>query len=306
MLVGYWHNFDNATGYKGGNAKYIDLLATNPEYDIIQVSFFKSANEGEIPTFVPLVATHPEMTQEQKDAFFANEIKQLHQQNRKVMLSLGGADAHIVLTKKQEDAFVAEILRLVKKFGFDGVDIDLEQQAITAGDNQTVIPNTLIKVKKILAEQNREFYISMAPEFPYLRTYAGAASYIPYLKALESKYDFIHPQFYNQAGDGINVQEEDRQELKIDLYWLPQNNEKLKGEFLYLITKYIIEGKDNFYQIPANKLLFGLPANDDAAANGQIKVGDMKKATKYLNNKGLKLKGMMTWSINWDKNTDWN
>ena len=100
------------------------------------------------------------MTQEQKDAFFANEIKQLHQQNRKVMLSLGGADAHIVLTKKQEDAFVAEILRLVKKFGFDGVDIDLEQQALTIGMNILCIiikllsditnPATLPKFNKVI------------------------------------------------------------------------------------------------------------------------------------------------------------
>ncbi|WP_339021584.1 hypothetical protein [Spiroplasma endosymbiont of Atherix ibis] len=70
ILIGYWHNFDNATGYKGGNAKYIDLTEVPEEYDVIQVSFFKSYGDGQIPTFIPLVATHPEMNQEQKDDFF--------------------------------------------------------------------------------------------------------------------------------------------------------------------------------------------------------------------------------------------
>ncbi|WP_339021586.1 glycosyl hydrolase family 18 protein [Spiroplasma endosymbiont of Atherix ibis] len=193
--------------------------------------------------------------------FFANEIEQLHKQGKKVVISLGGADAHINLYENQKDEFVTEILRLVDRFGFDGVDIDLEQTAIDAADNQKVIPEALIEVKKILAEKNIDFIISMAPEFPYLKVNKTGASYIKYLEKLEGYYDYINPQFYNQAGDGINIQEEDRKDLGLNIYWLPQNNNKLKSEFLYLIAKYIVEGKDNFYQINADKLLWGLPSN---------------------------------------------
>ncbi|AHI53162.1 glycosyl hydrolase family 18 protein [Spiroplasma culicicola] len=305
ILIGYWHNFEDAVGYKGGLAKYIDLTETPNEYNVIHVSFFKSYEDGQLPTFIPLVATHPEMDQDQKDEFFANEVEQLHQEGKKVILSLGGADAHINLYEHQKEEFVAEILRLVDKFGFDGVDIDLEQTAINAADNQKVIPQALIEVKETLAKQDREFVISMAPEFPYLKVNRIGASYIPYLEQLEGYYDYISPQFYNQAGDGINLQDEDRQELGLDIYWLPQNVEELKSEFLYLIAKYIIEGKDDFYQIDADKLLWGLPSNIDAAANGQIKENDIKEATDYLIAKDIYLKGMMTWSINWDKNTNW-
>ncbi|AUB31448.1 glycosyl hydrolase family 18 protein [Spiroplasma floricola] len=305
ILIGYWHNFDDATGYQGGNAKYIDLTQVPDQYDVIQVSFFKSYGDGQIPTFIPLVATHPEMNQDQKDDFFANEIEQLHKKGKKVVLSLGGADAHINLYENQKDEFVAEILRLVDRFGFDGVDIDLEQSAIDAADNQNVIPQALIEVKETLAKKNREFIISMAPEFPYLKVNKIGASYITYLEKLEGYYDYINPQFYNQAGDGINVQEEDRQELGLNIYWLPQNNNELKSEFLYLIAKYIVEGKDNFYQIDADKLLWGLPSNEDAAANGQIQKDDIKDATQYLVDKDIYLKGLMTWSINWDKNSNW-
>ncbi|WP_338983904.1 glycosyl hydrolase family 18 protein [Spiroplasma endosymbiont of Othius punctulatus] len=306
ILVGFWHNFDDAIGYQGGLAKYIDLTEVPSEYTVINVSFMKSYNLGEMPTFIPLVATHPEMNQDQKDEFFANEIKQLHAQGKKVVLSLGGADAHISLTVNQKDEFKNEILRLVEKFGFDGIDIDLEQSAIDEADNQTVIPEALIEIKETLAQQGREFIISMAPEFPYLKTNKVGTSYLPYLEKLEGYYDYVSPQFYNQAGDGINLQEEDRVELGLDIYWLPQNDAELKGEFLYLIAKYIVEGVDNFYQIDANKLIWGLPSNEDAAANGQVKTGDIKKATELLAAKDIKLKGLMTWSINWDKNTNYN
>ena len=82
------------------------------------------------------------------------------------------------------------------------LDIDLEQSAITAGDNQQVIPEALKIVRDRYKKQGKHFIISMAPEFPYLRTAGG---YVPYITALENEYDFIAPQLYNQAGDGLSV-----------------------------------------------------------------------------------------------------
>lgn len=146
----------------------------------------------------------------------------------------------------------------------------------------------------------------MAPEFPYLRTTGNQGKYLPYLKALGDNLDFVSPQFYNQAGDGVNVSLEEQQALGFNGWWLTQNDAKYKAEFLYLIAKYIVQGKDNFYQIPAEKLLWGLPANNDAAANGQVKTDDIRQATDLLKEQNIYLKGMMTWSVNWDAVTAWN
>lgn len=295
LLIGYWHNWDNATGYQGGNARYMDLTEVSDVYDVINVSFMKvMPGHGTIPTFIPEVPNHPDYTQAQKDAYFQAQVSAMHQKGKKIVLSLGGADAHIVLTAAQQPALIAEILRLVNDFGIDGIDIDLEQEAIGAGDNLSVITSALKSVKTTLAAQNREFIISMAPEFAYLRTNAIAQNYVQYLSALEGYYDYISPQFYNQAGDGVNIQQADREELGLDLWWLPQNNQALKPEFLYLIAKYITQGTDNFYQIAADKLAWGLPANIDAAANGQVGQNDVKKASAYLSAKNIHLKGMMT------------
>ena len=57
----------------------------------------------------------------------------------------------------------------------------------------------------------------MAPEFPYLRT---NGTYLDYINALEGYYDFIAPQYYNQGGDGIWVDELNA--------WITQNNDAMK------------------------------------------------------------------------------
>lgn len=102
----------------------------------------------------------------------------------------------------QEQALAAEIVRLVETYGFDGLDIDLEQSAIDLADNQRVLPAALKLVREHYAGQGKHFIVSMAPEFPYLHK---NGKYVPYLQALEGVYDFIAPQYYNQGGDGLWV-----------------------------------------------------------------------------------------------------
>ncbi|MBE1118735.1 chitinase, partial [Escherichia coli] len=47
-----------------------------------------------------------------------------------------------------EQALAAEIVRLVETYGFDGLDIDLEQSAIDLADNQRVLPAALKLVRE--------------------------------------------------------------------------------------------------------------------------------------------------------------
>lgn len=84
----------------------------------------------------------------------------------------------------------------METYGFDGLDIDLEQSAIDLADNQRVLPAALKLVREHYAGQGKHFIVSMAPEFPYLHK---NGKYVPYLQALEGVYDFIAPQYYNQA-----------------------------------------------------------------------------------------------------------
>ena len=284
VVVGYWHNWCGGAGYKGGVAPCVSLADIDPQYNVVDVSFMKVYGAvGTIPTF----KLDPEigLTESQ----FIDQVSELNRQGRSVLIALGGADAHIELRLGQEQDLADEIIRLVEQYGFDGLDIDLEQAAVTAADNQVVIPTALRIVKDYYRAQNKNFLITMAPEFPYL---TSGGKYVPYITALDGYYDWINPQFYNQGGDGIYIE---------GLGWIAQNNDNLKQEFIYHIADALANGTNGFTQIPHDKLVFGIPTNIDAAATGFIP--DPQKlyaAFNQLKQQGQPLRGVMTWSINWD------
>ncbi|WP_158178435.1 fibronectin type III domain-containing protein [Pseudomonas viridiflava] len=284
ILMGFWHNWgpEPGQGYRQGMFKEMSLSEIPEAYNVVAVAFMKGNG---IPTFKPYKGT---------DAAFRAEVAKLNAQGRAVLISLGGADAHIELYAGQEAALAAEICRLVEVYGFDGLDIDLEQTAITFADNATVLPAALKLVREHYKTEGKHFIISMAPEFPYLR---DSGPYLAYISALEDYYDFIAPQYYNQGGDGIWVDELNA--------WITQNNDEQKQEFLYYLTDSLINGTRGFSSIPSDRLAIGLPSNNDGAATGYvIDPQDVKDALEELEIDGNPIRGLMTWSINWDAGVD--
>jgi len=287
ILMGFWHNWPAgpSDGYQRGQFANVALEDVPKEYNVVAVAFMKGNG---IPTFKPYNVS---------DAEFRRQVGVLNSQGRAVLISLGGADAHIELRSGQEQPLANEIIRLVETYGFDGLDIDLEQSAIDFAANKTVLPAALKLVKDHYAGLGKHFIISMAPEFPYL---TSNGKYLAYLQALDGYYDFIAPQFYNQGGDGVWVQEANKGAGA----WIAQNNDALKEDFLYYLTESLVTGTRGFTRIPADKFVIGLPANVDAAATGYVSdknvVGNV---LKRLAIKGLPIKGLMTWSVNWDNGT---
>lgn len=284
ILMGFWHNWkaEAGQGYQQGLFAEMALTDIPENYNVIAVAFMKGSG---IPTFKPDAYS---------DLEFRRQVGVLNAQGRAVLISLGGADAHIELHAGQEEALAYEIVRLVETYGFDGLDIDLEQLAITHADNRIVIPAALRRVREYYKKEGKHFIISMAPEFPYLRT---NGIYLDYITALDDIYDFIAPQYYNQGGDGIWVDE-------LNL-WVTQNSDTYKKEFLYYLTDSLIHGTRGFSSIAANRLVIGLPSNIDAAATGYV-VDPLNaiEALSDLEKAGNPVRGLMTWSVNWDNGRD--
>lgn len=284
IMMGFWHNWlaGNSDGYQQGQFANMNLTDIPQVYNVVAVAFMKG--EG-IPTFKPYNLS---------DAEFRRQVGVLNSQGRAVLISLGGADAHIELKTGDEDKLKDEIIRLVETYGFDGLDIDLEQAAIGAANNKTVLPAALKKVKAYYADQGKNFIISMAPEFPYLRV---NGSYLDYISALDGYYDFIAPQYYNQGGDGIWVDEANGGKGA----WITQSSDAMKEDFLYYLTESLVTGTRGYTSIPAAKFVIGLPSNVDAAATGYVVDPQaVYNAFSRLDAKSLSIKGLMTWSVNWD------
>ncbi|MCR0999458.1 MAG: chitinase [Serratia rubidaea] len=284
ILMGFWHNWQAGAsdGYQQGQFANMNLTDIPEAYNVIAVAFMKGQG---IPTFKPYNLT---------DEAFRSQVETLNGQGRAVLISLGGADAHIELKTGDEEKLKDEIIRLVETYGFDGLDIDLEQAAIGAANNKTVLPAALKSVKAHYAAQGKNFIISMAPEFPYLRT---GGSYLDYINALDGVYDFIAPQYYNQGGDGLWVDEANGGAGA----WITQNNDAMKEDFLFYLTESLVTGTRGFARIPADKFAIGLPSNVDAAATGYVVDPQaVYNAFRRLDDKALSIKGLMTWSINWD------
>ena len=294
IMVGYWHNWDQGVSYdyEGGYPTAAKLEQTPEAYNVVVVSFMKVNAGDDFPTFRPYYGD---------DKSFRAEVAKLNAQGRAVLISLGGADAHIEFHRGDETKLSNEIIRLVDTYGFDGLDIDLEQDAIGKADNQTVIPAALKMVRDHYQSQGKHFIISMAPEFPNLLS--TSPKYAPYINNLDGVYDFIAPQLYNQAGAGIGFQPDNPEQ---DGYWVSyaQNDDSKKFEFLYYLSKDLITGQyKNFgVKIPSDKLVLGLPSSHSAAANGMVKDPQVVyRVFDTLAKENLPLKGVMTWSINWDE-----
>ena len=93
-LVGYWHNWNTPS------APYIMLDSVDSRYNVIDVAFA-----------VPQLGTDYQMEfipEQVTPAVFATQVQNLQNQGRKVIISMGGANAPVSLDNTMErDSFVS-------------------------------------------------------------------------------------------------------------------------------------------------------------------------------------------------------
>ena len=308
VLVGYWHNWSIP------EAPYIQLNQIDSRYNVIEVSFAVPTSPSDMTmTFTPDGITQQQMI---------TQINQLKAAGKKIIISIGGATTSIDLsTTVNKSAFITSMTNIINTYGFDGIDIDIEHGnsiMITSGgsisnvSNNPAMQNLIDAIKQIMSNyrQNHpnKLILTMAPETAYVQGgQSGFGSiwggYLPIIHALRDSLDILQVQLYNSG----------------TMYGI-DNNIYTQGtaDFIIAMTEAVIQGFNTnggfFTGIAASKVAVGLPACPLAAGGGFTDTNSVMAAIKYLRGNGPKpgnytlvqsggypnLRGMMTWSINWD------
>ncbi|MBK7212410.1 MAG: T9SS type A sorting domain-containing protein [Bacteroidales bacterium] len=305
-LIGYWHNWN------GSNAPYIQLDAIDNRYNVIEIAFATPVSLSDMTmVFSPEVVSQNVLI---------SKIQTLQSQGKKVLISIGGANATIDLSSTaNKDAFVSSMTNLINTYGFDGIDIDIEHgSSILINGGTIAAPGNIAQVhlteaiKQIMANyrtnHSQKLFLTMAPETAYVQGGQSAfgniwGGYLPIIDALRDSIDILQVQLYNSGS----------------MYGI-DGNIYFQGtaDFIVAMTEAVIAGFSTnggwFEGLPANKVAVGLPACESAAGGGFTDSATVKSAIEYLRGDGPRpgsyvlsnsngypdLRGMMTWSINWD------
>jgi chitinase len=215
-----------------------------------------------------------------------------------VLMSIGGAAAGIDLSSSAvADRFVATIVPILKRYNFDGIDIDIETGLTGSGNINTLSTsqaNLIRIIDGVLAAMPSGFGLTMAPETAYVTggsvVYGSIwGSYLPIIKKYldNGRLWFLNMQYYNGSMYGCAG----------DSY--PAGTvQGFTAQTQCLANGLTIQGTT--IRIPYDKQVPGLPAQT-GAGGGYLTPALVAQA--YNSVPGIK--GLMTWSINWDGSKGW-
>ncbi len=305
-LLGYWQDWEDAA------SPYIQLDQVDPRYNNVEVAFAVPINgTGYQIGYTPILGTQ---------AAFISQIQTLHNQGRKVIVSIGGeSDPVSIQTVAQRNIFISSLDGVLNTYGFDGVDIDFEGTSLSISGGTIAAPidapiiNLIAGLKQVMqdyrATHNKKLLLTMAPETADVQggmsAYGGIwGSQLPIIDALRDSIDILQVQLYN-TGSMFGIDGKIYTEATAD--------------FIVAETEAVIKGFNTaggmFAGLPASKVAIGLPACASAAGGGFTDTATVRMAVNYLLGKGPKpgsytlqqpggypsLGGMMDWSINWDQ-----
>ncbi|WP_309227547.1 chitinase [Streptomyces lunaelactis] len=321
-LVGYLHaSFANGSGYT--------RMADVPDsWDVINLAFGEptSVTSGDIRFSLCPAAECPNV---ESLADFKAAIKAKQAAGKKVLISIGGANGQVQLgTTAARDTFVSSVSKIIDDYGLDGLDIDFEGHSLSLNTGDTdfrsptspVIVNLISAIKTLKAKYGSDFVLTMAPETFFVQLgyqYYGsgpwggqdprAGAYIPVIHALRDDLTLLHVQDYN-SGSIMGLDNQSHSMGGADFHIAMTD---------MLLTGFPVAGDTTkvFPALRPDQVAIGLPASTQAG-NGHTSPAEVNKALDCLTKKTNcgsyqthgtwpALRGLMTWSINWDRFNQW-
>ncbi|MEV7886269.1 chitinase [Streptomyces sp. NPDC002817] len=321
-LVGYLHaSFANGSGYT--------RLADVPDsWDVIDLAFGEptSVTSGDIRFDRCPAAECPNV---ESDAEFKAAIRAKQTAGKKVLISIGGQNGQVQLTTTAaRDAFVTSVSKIIDEYGLDGLDIDFEGHSLSLNADDTdfknprtpVIVNLISALKTLKAKYGSRFVLTMAPETFFVQLgyqYYGtgkwggqdprAGAYLPVIHALRDDLTLLHVQDYN-SGPIMGLDDQYHSMGGADFHIAMTD---------MLLTGFPVAGDANnvFPPLRPDQVAIGMPASTNAG-NGHVAPAEVTRTLDCLTKKTNcgaypthgtwpTLRGLMTWSVNWDRYGNW-
>ncbi|MGC8922621.1 chitinase [Streptomyces sp. PG2] len=322
-LVGYLHaGFANGAGYT--------RLADVPDgWDVIDLAFGEptSATSGDIR--FNRCSSGGECPGAESDADFKAAIKAKQAAGKKVLISIGGQNGQVQLTTTAaRDAFVSSVSKIIDTWGLDGLDVDFEGHSLSLNADDTdfkhpttpVVVNLISALKTLKAKYGTKFVLTMAPETFFVQNgyqfygtgkWGGqdprCGAYLPVIHALREDLTLLHVQDYN-SGPIMGLDNQYHSMGGADFHIAMTD---------MLLTGFPVAGDpDNvFPPLRPDQVAIGMPASTNAG-NGYVSPAEVTKTLDCLTKKTdcgsytthgtwPALRGLMTWSINWDRFSSW-
>ncbi|MET9364915.1 glycoside hydrolase family 18 protein [Streptomyces sp. NPDC006632] len=270
-VTGYWQNFNN-----GATVQKISDVPAN--YDIIAVAFADATTTPGAVSFTLDSAGLGGYTVDQ----FKADIAAKHAAGKSVVISIGGQNGTIsVSDSTSANNFANSVYSLMQTYGFDGVDIDLEN-----GLNSTYMTQAL---KSIAAKGGATTVITMAPQTIDMQSPSN--EYFKTALNIKDILTVVNMQYYNSGSmNGCD------------------GNVYAQGTVDFLTALACIQLQGG---LDPSQVGLGVPASTSGAGSGYVSPSVVNAALDCLT-KGTScgtfkpsktyptLRGAMTWSTNWD------
>ncbi len=270
-VTGYWQNFNNGAAVQ----KISDVPG---QYDIIAVAFADATGTPGAVTFNLDSAGLNGYTVDQ----FKADVRAKQAAGKKVIISVGGEKGTVAVNDSASATnFANSVYAVMQEYGFDGVDIDLEN-----GLNATYMTQAL---RALSAKAGPSMILTMAPQTIDMQSTSN--SYFRTALNVKDILTVVNMQYYN-SGSMLGCDGKVYSQGSVD--------------FLTALACIQLENG-----LDPSQVGLGLPASTRGAGSGYVapsvvnaaldcltrgtSCGSFKPSKTYPG-----LRGAMTWSTNWD------
>jgi chitinase len=288
VLQGYWESWNNSSVHPGMG--WIPLSQVPAEYNVINLAFPVILSDGTVEWATGMdtgvVVPSPQDMCNAKAA------------GHWLLMSVGGATAGIDLSSSTVAAkFVSTMVPILQQNNFDGIDIDIETGLVTGANYNTLSTsqaNLIAIIDGVLAAMPSNFMLTMAPETAYVTggQIAYGSDWGAYLPVIgkyrdNGRLSWLNMQYYNGSMYGCPATS---YEAGTVAGFVAQTQCMNNGFSAGGVT----------WSLPYSKQVPGLPAQP-GAGGGYMVPSDVSSSYSQVSG----IKGLMTWSINWDGSLGW-